>query len=37
LVADMIAYNWLLHEPYVAKYTVTEKDLDSMNFMDRHM
>lgn len=37
LMADMIAYNWVLHEPYVAKYAKTPFDLEWLSVMERHL
>lgn len=35
LVADMIAYHWILHEHWVAKETKTEKDIEDMGHLER--
>lgn len=37
LIADMIAFNIMEHEHFVAKYHVTEKDLLDMDIVSRHM
>lgn len=37
LMADMIAYNWILHEPFIAKYIKTAIDLEAMTPIQRHL
>jgi hypothetical protein len=36
-MADMIAYNWILHEPFIAKYVKTAIDLEAMTPVQRHL
>lgn len=37
LIADMIAYNAVLHEPFVVKYEKPKVDLEAMTLMERHL
>jgi len=36
-MADMIAYNAVLHEPFVVKYSTPKVDIEMMSLMERHM
>ena len=37
LIADMIAYNAVLHEPWIVTYSVKPIDEDSLSVVERHM
>lgn len=37
LLADMIAYNAVLHESFVVKYEKQKVDVESLSLMERHM
>jgi len=37
LMADMIAYNAVIHEPFVVKYQKPKVDVEGMSLMDRHL
>lgn len=37
LIADMIAYNAILHEPWVVTYSVKPIDEDSLSLVERHI